>query len=294
MKNKGIIYAFIASIISGIAIFYAKISVTKIDPLILTTSRNMVAGSLLVLSTWFLVRKKKSKKLESKDYLKLFLISIIGGAIPFYLFFSGLKLVEAQTANLIQKSLFIWVSFLALVFLKERPKALHWFSFFLIFFANFYFAKLPLKLGKGELMIFAATILWSIEYILAKKLLKDISSEMVGIFRMIGGSLVLLFTIFLTGQASKLLTISYQQLTIIVIGGTILSFYVFFWLKALKYAAASLVTLVLSFSLVVGNILNGVFAGVKILPIDIFTSLIVSLSIFLCFVNPRKSVIHNP
>jgi len=54
MKNikqihKGITLAFAASVISGIAIFYSKISVVKIDPLILATARNSYVGIIFLL-----------------------------------------------------------------------------------------------------------------------------------------------------------------------------------------------------------------------------------------------------
>ena len=282
--QKGILFAFIASVISGIAIFYSKISVTKIDPLILTTSRNMVAAMLLVISYWLLGKRQEIKTIKKNDLIKLFFIGIFGGGIPFFLFFSGLKMVDtALIANLIQKTLFIWVGLLAVIFLKEKLNWKYWLSFILIIFANFYFAKLPLRFGKGELMILTATLLWSIENIVAKKVLKDISSELASLFRIGIGSLFLLLSVLFTGKLNILLAINNQQLTIILVGGTILSFYVFFWYKAIKYAPVSLVTLVLTFSVVVGNILNGTFAGVKILPKDIYSSLLIFMAVSLLF-----------
>src|SRR3989339_939497 len=97
MRNnikKGILFAFIASIISGVAIFYSKISVTKIDPLVLTTSRNLIAGGLLVISYWLFAKKEELRKIKKDDLFKLVFIGIFGGGIPFYLFFSGLKIVD--------------------------------------------------------------------------------------------------------------------------------------------------------------------------------------------------------
>jgi drug/metabolite transporter (DMT)-like permease len=189
--KKGILLAFLTSIISGIAIFYAKIAVVKIDPLVLTTSRNIVAAMLLVISYWLLGKKQELKNLKKNELGQLLLIGVIGGGLPFFLFFSGLQMVGAQTANLIHKTLFIWVSLLADLFLGEKFNLTYAVSFVLIFIGNFYFAKLPLTFGKGEWMILTATVLWSIENILAKKVLRNVSSELVSLFRM-GIGLVIL------------------------------------------------------------------------------------------------------
>lgn len=282
--TKGILLAFLTSVISGVAIFYSKISLAKIPPLILTSSRNFYVGILFLLLFLFSGKLKELKKLTKKQLLNLSLIGIIGGTLPFYLFFSGLQTVEATSANLIQKSLFIWVTILAVIFLKEKINIWYLVSFVLIAAANYFFGKLNIGLGTGEIMIFSATLLWGVENILAKKVLKNVSSELVGLFRMgIGGSLLMLTTL-LTNKATFISTIQqpvspaggYNNITIILTGGTILFFYVFTWYKALKYAPASLVTLILTFSVVVGNILSGSFAGVKLLPKDIYSSVFIA------------------
>ncbi len=278
--KKGMIFALIAAVISGVAIFYAKVSLAKLPPLILTTSRNSVAGLLFIF--YFLIFGKfyQLKKLKKIDWVYLMLIGLIGGSLPFYLFFTGLSATSAITANLIHKTLFIFVTIFAYFFLKERYSLSYFVSFFLIFIANFVVAGVKWSFGRGELLIFLATLLWSVENIVAKRVLKRVSSEMVGLFRMgIGGFSLLLVTL-LSGRATALLTISNYQLTIIIIGGSLLFAYVFFWYKALKYAPAGLVTLILTFSVVVGNVLNGSFAGVKIPQKDIYTSLLITLAIF--------------
>ena len=294
--TKGILLAFLASIISGIAIFYSKISVVKIPPLILTSSRNFYVGILFLLLFLFSGKLHKLKKLSKKQLVLLSLIGLIGGALPFYLFFTGLQYMPAINANLIQKTLFIWVAILSVIFLKEKLNVSYFISFALIFIANFFFGKLSFGLGRGEIMILSASLLWSVENILAKKVLKNISSELVGLFRMgIGGSLLMMTTI-LTNRVNLISTIQHSSnLTIIFVGGSILFFYVYTWYKALKYAPASLVTLILSFAVVVGNILNGSFAAVKLLPKDIYASLLIggATLLILFFSNVIPNLIRN-
>jgi drug/metabolite transporter (DMT)-like permease len=276
-KNKGIIFALIASIISGIAIFYSKISLIKVDPLVLTTSRNLYVGVLFIFLFLSKNKLKEIKSLSKKDLISLIVIGIIGGAIPFCLFFTGLKFASsALTVNFIHKTLFIWVLILGGLFFKEKVRPLYLVSFVLIFFGNLLITPKSISIGRGELMVFAATLLWSVEYILAKQVLKNVSSEMIGLFRMGTGSLILLLTTVAMGKGGLMLGLGLGELTIIGIGGTILFFYVSAWYKALKYAPASLVTMILTFSVVVGNVLNGSFTGIKIMQKEVYSSLLIS------------------
>jgi drug/metabolite transporter (DMT)-like permease len=150
-----------------------------------------------------------------------------------------------------------------------------------------------LQFNQGEAMILLATWFWAVENILAKKALKTVSSEIVGFFRMgVGGLLLFLTTIFF-GQIKIIFSLTFSQWQLILPGVALLFFYVFFWYKALKYAPASLVTLILTFSMVVGNILNGAFAGVRISQNEIYSSsliLIAASLIFLHTVYQRKSL----
>ena len=111
--NKGILFAFLTSIISGIAIFFSKISLAKIDPLVLTTGRNLYVGILFLLIFLIKGRLAEFKSLKPQQLFILLLIGLIGGWLPFYLFFTGLQLTQAFTANIIHKTLFIWVTILS-------------------------------------------------------------------------------------------------------------------------------------------------------------------------------------
>lgn len=276
---KGVLLALLTAVISGVAIYYSKISVAKIPPLILTTSRNFFVGALFFLMFIFDRRIGEIRKLKRRELIRLIFIGIIGGALPFYLFFTGLQFIPAIKANLIHKTLFIWVTVLGVFFLKERLNFSYIFAFILIGVANFYFGNLKVGFGKGELMIFSATVLWSLETIIAKKILKSVSSDIVGLFRMGIGGILLLAAVFITGKGSAFMSFNVNQVTTIVIGGAILFFYVFTWYRALKYAPAGLATLILTFSVVVGNILNGSFAGIKLVPQDIYTTLLIGSAV---------------
>ena len=50
---------------------------------------------------------------------------MIGGSVPFVLFFEGLARAEATQAAFIQKTLVIWVALLAVPLLRERFRTPH-------------------------------------------------------------------------------------------------------------------------------------------------------------------------
>ena len=198
MRNEiktGIIFAFITAIISGFSIFYNKsVIVSGIDPLIFNIIKN--GGVALILSIFLLLLPNRNKyfSISSSSWIKLFLIGVIGGSIPFILFFSGLKETAATNANIIQKSLFIWVTIMALPILSEKLNLwqtagyiiVAWSNLFLGGFSNFAF-------NRGELLILAATLFWSIEYIIAKITLKSVDYKVVAWGRMAIGAVILIF-----------------------------------------------------------------------------------------------------
>jgi len=282
---KGVFFALITSVVSGIAIFYSKFSITKIDPLVLTTSRNLYVGVAFLLLIIFTNKISELQKINRKNLFQLILIGLIGGGIPFYLFFSGLQLIGAQTGNLIHKTLFIWVTLLGMIFLKEKLNPIYLISYILVFVGTFFFAPFKFIFGRGEMFVLSATLLWAVENIIAKKVLKNISSNLVGLFRMGIGSMILLGLTVLNGKQNLLLSLNQTQLTAIVIGATILCFYVFFWYRALKYAPAGLVTLLLTFSVVVGNFLNGGFAGVKLTQKDLLLTLFIGVGSLIVYLK---------
>lgn len=282
---KGAVFALITSVVSGIAIFYSKISVAKINPLVMATSRNLYVGAAFLLLILLTSKLSSFRKINKKNIVQLILIGLIGGGIPFYLFFSGLQLIGAQTGNIIHKTLFIWVTILGMIFLKEKLNPTYFISYLLVIVGTFFFAPFKVGLGRGEFLVLSATLLWSIENIIAKRVLKNAPSDLVGFFRMGIGSMVLLGLTFLTGRQQLLFSLNQIQIVTIVIGATILCFYVYFWYRALKYAPAGLVTLLLTFSVVVGNVLNGGFAGVKLTQKDILSTLLIGVGTLIVYIK---------
>ena len=261
MKNKGIYLALATAVISGFAIFLNKFAAKAFgNPYVFTTWKNLPVGLLflaIVLSPMFW---KQIKALSKKQWFYLLLVGVIGGSIPFLLFFKGLTMVSSGNAALIHKTLFIWAGVLAVIFLKEKLGRLQLLAIGVLFAGNFVLLGFKgWNFGIGDALIFGATLFWSVEYIFAKKLLKDVASEIVAWGRMFLGSIIIVGFMAATGRMEAVLSVEWSALKWLLISSVLLFGYVFTWYKALKYEAVSVVTVALVPASLLTTLLNSIF-----------------------------------
>lgn len=289
--KKGIIFALTTAVISGFSIFYNKLIIVKgIDPLIFNILKN--GGVALLLSFFFLSlsERKKLISLKPQQWKKLLAIGIVGGFIPFVLYFEGLKTVAATNANLIHKTLFIWVAMMAIPLLKEKLNLIQILGYLIVAWSNLFIGGFTGFTGSsGEIMILTATLLWSVENIIAKIALKDIESNIVAWGRMFIGSI---FMILLALAQNKLVLITRLNLSqILPVAGSILFLtgYVYFWFRALKYAPATLVTSILILATPITNILSAVFITHNLPQVQIISIVTISIGLLLITLMKNES-----
>lgn len=262
MKNdrikKGMLFALLAAVISGISIFYNKLVIIRgFDPLTFNIIKN---GGVAMILTPYLLRGSQFTKGRKIPWAKLWLIGIVGGSIPFILFFQGLTVVSATAANLIQKTLFIWVGILAIPFLKEKLQPVQIIGFLLVIYANFFIGGLTgLSYTVFEGMILLATVFWSIENIIAKRTLNDTDSHVVAWGRMTFGTIVLIIAAFVLGKSDELFKLSAYQIMPILPSVILLTLYVLSWYKALKLAPVTSVAAILILATPITNLLTAIF-----------------------------------
>jgi len=267
VKNtvKGIKLSLITAFVSGFSIFFNKFAVDSIKPVLLFTSvKNSAVFVLLFLFIIFAKKFALIQKLTKKELQKLFLIGIIGGGIPFYLYFVGLSSTSAINAALIHKSLVLWVALLAVPYFGEKLSFKQISIVSLIFFSNFIIGGFNgFKFSKGEFMILIATLLWSAENLIAKSTLKTVDAHIVTFFRMGVGSVVLLVACLLKSPQSFFSVSNFTSTQFIWLSVTVFSLliYVVSWYQALKFAPATTVTAVLTSSTVITNILTAIFVN---------------------------------
>ena len=88
-SKKGIYLALVTASVSGVSIFINKFAVGAISPPLVFTAVKNTGVAFLVISLLLFSRKYKLLgSISKKDALYLLLIGVVGGAIPFYLFFT--------------------------------------------------------------------------------------------------------------------------------------------------------------------------------------------------------------
>ncbi len=264
----GIGLAFVTSVISGVAIFTNGYAVRHFDgSAAFTTAKNAVAAVFLgVLLAAFTARRSEdgwTPPRRRREWLGLVVVGVVGGSVPFVLFFEGLSRASSSDAAFLHKTLVVWVAVLGVVVLRERLGALHVAAIALLVVGQAALTDhlTDLTIGSGEMLIFAATVLWSIEIVIAKKLLGSLSALTVGVSRMVIGGVVLVGWLVATGQLVDLLHYSAAQWGWILLTGLLLMGYVATWFWGLARAQAVDVTAILVFGAVVTAALNGLFSS---------------------------------
>lgn len=273
----GIGLAFATAVISGLAVFLNGYAVRRFDDAtVFTTAKNGVAALILVavvIVASARSRPEPQSRPETRylprsrgQWWRLALIGLVGGSIPFVLFFEGLARASSIQAGFIHKTLVVWVALLAVPLLKERLGPLHVGAIILLIWGQVVLAGdlSVFSIGQGELMILAATLLWAIEFVVAKRLLRSLPSVTVGAGRLGIGIVLLVGLVLVTGRAGGFAAYGLEQWFWVALTGVVLSGFVTTWYAALARAQAVDVTAVLVFGAVITAALNGAFEGTPI------------------------------
>ena len=282
-----------AALISGTNNFLTKVGVTVVsDPVYFTTLKNLFTVLLLIGAVVLMRKWKEVALLSRKEWLQLALIGVIGCAIPFALFFTGLSMTSALSGSLIHKTLVFWVLLFAYPFLKERLSPLALFGIVAVFAANVLLGGLKgFHVGQGELLILAATVLWAVENIIAKKTLVNISALLVASARMVIGSVLLLGFLAFTGRLVSVAGLDGVQWGVTALSGALLFGYVLTWYTALKYAPATYVAALLVPATLVTNILSMVFVTHTVTGIQILSAVLTAIGVGLLLHFGKKTAV---
>ena len=284
--RPGIAAAFGAAAISGVAVFVNGYGVRAVpDATVYTTAKNLVAAAVLAVVALVAAASARSRPSVVRpphspaSWIGLGVVAIIGGSVPFVLFFEGLARASSTHAAFLQKSLVIWVALLAVPLLGERLRAAHVVAIALLL-GGLIVLDNGLKgfaFGSGETLVLAATLLWAVEVIVAKRLLRGFAPHTVAVARLGLGVLVLLAWVAISGRWAALAGLSAAGWRWAALTGGILAGYVTVWFVALARAAAVDVTAILVAGAVITGLLNTAVKGAA-LP----TATLAGLTALLC------------
>ncbi|MFA5247303.1 MAG: DMT family transporter [Candidatus Micrarchaeia archaeon] len=264
-QKKGIALALAAAFISGLSVFINSVGVAGQDPFAYTILKNAFAGVLFAAALLLLGNYKDVFALSKKQFAKLSLITIVGGSVPFLMFFYGLSILGGPAGSFIYRFLFVFAAIFAAVALKEKLDSKFAAGAGLAIIGNFILlGSGNLSFGIGEAMVLGATMLWAIEWTLTKKFLAEIPGKVIATSRMLAGSIAMvaiLAAIGKTGSISAALSFTPAAFLWGAAVGTLLFLYLNAWYSALLRISVSKATAILALAGPVTTLLGFAFAG---------------------------------
>ncbi len=269
--EKGLALALLAALVSGVSVFVNGVAVSLADPFVYTTLKN--AGALFFLAAIVLAAGgtrhfgRLFSRLSPGQWGLLALIGVVGGSVPFLMFFWGLKLGGAAVSSFIFRSLFIFAGVTGWFILKERPSSRDLAAGFVILAGNALLVSGEAAFGPGQALVLGATVLWAAEYALSRRLmqpgrlLEGVHPQAVMASRMFFGSLVLLGFLAATGSLGALFTANAEVLGWLAVTSLLLCCFLFTWYTTLKHLPLMKAAAVFTLGGIVTAALNAVFLG---------------------------------
>lgn len=171
----GYVFAILNAVISGVAVYVSSLAVgTFHDAVLYTSLKNAVVGVLLLIPLAVLARERRRyRELRSRDWAWLLGVAVVGGSVPYALFFTGLKMTSAVTGSLGDHLEFALVAIMAVVLLKERLTPAIWAGLAVLLAGVLLGSNLNLiRWNEGTALILASTVLFALEWVVVKHLLR--------------------------------------------------------------------------------------------------------------------------
>jgi len=274
-KKTGLMLVFFTALVSGVSIFVNKFAVAGFNPYVFTFLKNAVVAVFL-LSAFFLVKDfRLLKTLKAKHWKQLALIGLIGGSIPFLLFFKGLQMTTAGFGAFIHKTMFIFIGVFALFFLKEKINKKMVAAAIMLLAGNYLFLKITShSFNIGDLLILLATLFWAAENTLSKYVLKELEARTVAFGRMFFGSVFILAFLVVTGNINAVASLTGAHLMWVLLTSVFLMLYVLTWYTGIKYINVSVAACVLLLGSVITTVLSVIFTGAEVTLMQAFGMLL--------------------
>lgn len=265
LVGPGLLLVLATAVISGVSTFVNLYAVHGTNSAAFVTVRNAVVA-LALLPVAF-VALRASAGLRRVDWARLVTIGIVGGGIPFLLFFRGLELAAAAhggiTASFLYRTLFLMATVLGVVVLRER---FHWryaAAAALLLAGNMLLLSwtTPAIWTSGAGYVLAATALWAVEYTISKRALKDLKSGVVALGRMGFGALFLFGYLAATAQFGAVAALSPGQWVWVGISAALLTAFVVTWYAGLRRVDLGVAAAVLVLGFPVSWLLSVAVAG---------------------------------
>ena len=287
--RTGYYFAVLNAIISGLAIYINSQGVKMFsDSTLYTGLKNAVVGVALVIPFFFMANSRAElKRLTGRQWGLLALLAVIGGSVPYALFFRGLQLTTPVTSSLLNHAQFLIVALLAILFLGERLGVIIWFALIALLVGTTLGSNLhTLVWNEGTVLVALSTLLFAAGVVLAKRLLSELSTLTVMAAKMSAGSAMLLAYVAATGHLGAVASLTTTQWEYVLVTGLILLAFTFTAFMALRHATATVATAIPAAAPLITTLLTVVAAphitlapvnGVGLFVIALATAIIIGI-----------------
>jgi drug/metabolite transporter (DMT)-like permease len=283
--RQGVALVLSTAIVSGVSIYVNRFAVSGIPPSLFTGMKNVIVAMVLVAVILATRGFHSLKALRRHDWLRLAAIGLIGGSVPFLLFFQGLSLLVsagagAAMASFLHKTMFLFVAILAFLFLKERPERYLLFAAILLLVGTAALLT-PSFQGPtaGHALIVLATAFWAGEITLSKATLRRLDATVVAFGRMGFGAAFIMVYLAFTGQLTAAASLTGEQWQWVLITVGFLLAYVMTFYHGLKRIDASSATCILVLGAAITLGLAGLLSGTPVSLIQAVGMLLIVLGV---------------
>ena len=269
-RGLGVWLVLATAAISGVSTYVNGFAVSGTSSDVFVTFRNATVA-LLIAPAALLASRGAGERLRGSDWGRLVVIGLIGGAIPFLLFFRGLQLATAAggatTASFLYRTLAIWAVALGVLVLRERFRWRVAAGAGLLLAGNALLLTLRGPVWTdGTLLVLVATLLWAGEYTLSKRALADLDPGTVALGRMGFGALFLLGFLAVSGELTGVVGFRSVQWEWLGISALLLAAFVATWYAGLKRielgTASAILVLGYPVTFLVANLASGPITAV--------------------------------
>ncbi len=269
----GYVFAALAAAISGVSVYVNGLGVrTFSDPVLYTALKDGLVGLVLLLPLglspgW----RAEYARLDHRTWAWMVALALTGGSVPFALFYSGLQVTTPATGALINHFQFVLVAVFAMTFLKERVRPAMWAGLAVLLVGTLLGTNLDtLRWNTGAVLIAASTVLFAIDFVIAKYLLRGLATLTVMIARMTLGTAMLFVYVALQGRLVPFSELAPAQWSFLVVTGFLLLLFTATSFTAIRHASVSTVLAIGTAAPIITTLLQFFGSGgVQFAPVDL-------------------------
>jgi uncharacterized membrane protein len=242
--SLGYVFAVAAALISGVSVFVNSLGVRAFaDPVLYTALKDGLVGIVLLVPLCFSTGwRSEYRQIDVKTWAWLIALALSGGSVPFALFYTGLQVTTAATGALVNHFQFVLVAIFAAVFLKERLPAAVWTGMLVLLIGTVLGTNLnALQWNSGSVLIALSTVLFAIDFVIAKYLLRGLATLTVMTARMTLGTAMLLGYVVISGRMRPLSELTQSQWLFLVVTGVLLLLFTVTTFTAIRHSSVSAV-----------------------------------------------------